>query len=430
MKIGEFAKICNTRISVLRHYDRKGLLKPAYIDCFTGYRYYSAQQAAVYERITALKQAGFSLAQIRKILAQGISDADLMSLFDHRKEELDTALQNLEEARRLITGGTDMSELRLKEIGGMLTAVGDWAEGEDFKTACSRLHEAVVKNDCQRISAFFRDEGNNEAHDGQRRVCCQIVRLKKELDPLRENIDLPFEEEGGMVGKWEIVGEYAVESDFYESEKSPDREKGCIYFLPGGERYWCYGWTKGKLLIDTGDTTSVNAYEKKEIEGKKYLFVFLKSYYYRRGGKPEVLVLRQMDQEKYSAEELARKDRIDLPFEDDRRVIGKWAAFDFIPSKEQFRPEGHGKIPEYFREITFLEGGSCVSVYGDEIISGDEKQVWTKGYVLRKWNHSACAYEIRRTHGKDFLILEWKSGDYRWGGFDTDYYVFTRSVRN
>ena len=196
MKIGEFAKICNTRISVLRHYDRKGLLKPAYIDSFTGYRYYSAQQAAVYERITALKQAGFSLAQIRKILAQGISDADLMSLFDHRKEELDTALQNLEEARRLITGGTDMSELRLKEIDGMLTAVGDWAEGEDFKTACSRLHEAVVKNDCQRISAFFRDEGNNEAHDGQRRVCCQIVRLKKELDPLRENIDLPFEEEG------------------------------------------------------------------------------------------------------------------------------------------------------------------------------------------------------------------------------------------
>ena len=28
--------------------------------------------------------------------------------------------------------------------------------------------------------------------------------------------------------------------------------------------------------------------------------------------------------------------------------------------------------------------------------------------------------------GKDFLIIEWKSGDYRWGDFPTDYYVFVR----
>ena len=54
-------------------------------------------------------------------------------------------------------------------------------------------------------------------------------------------------------------------------------------------------------------------------------------------------------------------------------------------------------------------------------------QVWTKGYVLRKWNSSACAYEIRTVDGKDFLIIEWKSGDYRWGGFPTDYYVFVRT---
>lgn len=72
-------------------------------------------------------------------------------------------------------------------------------------------------------------------------------------------------------------------------------------------------------------------------------------------------------------------------------------------------------------------GGSCTSLYGDEIISGDEMQVWTKGYVLRKWNRTACAYEIREIDGVEYLIMEWKSGDYRWGGFETDYYVFVRA---
>ena len=38
MKIGEFAKACKTRISVLRHYDELGLLRPCYVDRFTEYR--------------------------------------------------------------------------------------------------------------------------------------------------------------------------------------------------------------------------------------------------------------------------------------------------------------------------------------------------------------------------------------------------------
>ena len=51
---------------------------------------------------------------------------------------------------------------------------------------------------------------------------------------------------------------------------------------------------------------------------------------------------------------------------------------------------------------------------------------WTKGYLLKKWNSTACAYEIRNSDGRDYLIMDWKSGDYRWGGMDTDYYVFQK----
>jgi DNA-binding transcriptional MerR regulator len=55
MQIGEFAKICGTKITVLRHYDKEGLLEPDYVDAFTGYRYYSDEQIPIFFRITALR---------------------------------------------------------------------------------------------------------------------------------------------------------------------------------------------------------------------------------------------------------------------------------------------------------------------------------------------------------------------------------------
>ena len=252
--------------------------------------------------------------------------------------------------------------------------------------------------------------------------------MKSEVSPLWEDVDLPFENDERIVGKWEVVGEYAFREEFFEG-------RGCrrnwyyeypngIYFLPNGERYWCYGWTRGKLIIDTGDSSSVNDYEVKEIDGERYMFVSLKSYEYCRGGIPRIL--RQVDNVGYSAEGLARKDNIDMAFVEDKRILGKWKVFDFIQTKDDFSAQGSGEPPIFFKEIEFFSGGSCTSLYGEEIISGDEMQVWTKGYVLRKWNSSACAYEIRTVNGKDYLIMEWKSGDYRWGGFDTDYYVFIR----
>ena len=44
LKIGDFSKLSRVSIRMLRHYDDIGLLKPAEIDEFTGYRYYHEQQ--------------------------------------------------------------------------------------------------------------------------------------------------------------------------------------------------------------------------------------------------------------------------------------------------------------------------------------------------------------------------------------------------
>ena len=88
MQIGEFARICNTKISVLRHYDKAGLLIPDYVDKFTGYRYYSEEKILVFMQITALKKAGFTLLEIKKILSSDHSSKKILSLFKNKKTEL------------------------------------------------------------------------------------------------------------------------------------------------------------------------------------------------------------------------------------------------------------------------------------------------------------------------------------------------------
>jgi DNA-binding transcriptional MerR regulator len=71
-------------IETLRHYDALGLLKPAKVDPFTGYRYYSARQLPSLNRILALKEVGFSLEEIARILhpAGKLSNAELRQLLN------------------------------------------------------------------------------------------------------------------------------------------------------------------------------------------------------------------------------------------------------------------------------------------------------------------------------------------------------------
>ncbi|MBR2811650.1 MAG: MerR family DNA-binding transcriptional regulator, partial [Solobacterium sp.] len=64
LKIGEFSKLARISVRMLRHYDEIGLLKPAETDPFTDYRYYREDQLPTAGRIAALKDMGFSLADI------------------------------------------------------------------------------------------------------------------------------------------------------------------------------------------------------------------------------------------------------------------------------------------------------------------------------------------------------------------------------
>ena len=116
LKIGEFSKLSRVSIRMLRHYDDIGLLKPAEIDDFTGYRYYREEQLFAIGRITSLKDMGFALADIIKIL-DSYDDKEKMDAFlsERQKElsklskETEYKLMLLETARKRLRKEQNMS---------------------------------------------------------------------------------------------------------------------------------------------------------------------------------------------------------------------------------------------------------------------------------------------------------------------------------
>jgi DNA-binding transcriptional MerR regulator len=95
-RIGEFSRITRVTIDTLRHYDALGLLKPAKVDPFTGYRYYSARQLMSLNRILALKEEGFSLEEIARILQEKPTHEELRGML---KAQLARAEQEVQSAQ-------------------------------------------------------------------------------------------------------------------------------------------------------------------------------------------------------------------------------------------------------------------------------------------------------------------------------------------
>ncbi|EIV92113.1 MerR family transcriptional regulator [Frankia sp. QA3] len=86
--IGDFARRGRVSVRMLRHYDAIGLLRPAHVDPGSGYRFYQDGQLARLNRIIALKDLGFTLAQVRSIVDEQVSVDELRGMLRLRRAEL------------------------------------------------------------------------------------------------------------------------------------------------------------------------------------------------------------------------------------------------------------------------------------------------------------------------------------------------------
>jgi DNA-binding transcriptional MerR regulator len=86
--IGDFATMGRVSVRMLRHYDAIGLLRPARVDPASGYRFYEARQLRRLNRLVALKDLGFTLAQITDIVDAKVDAAELRGMLRLRQAQL------------------------------------------------------------------------------------------------------------------------------------------------------------------------------------------------------------------------------------------------------------------------------------------------------------------------------------------------------
>lgn len=116
LKIGDFSALAQVSVKTLRYYDEAGLLEPEWVDPESGYRYFAARQIARLHRILALKDFGFSLEEIAKLLREGVTGEQMRGMLklqqteqQRRVEEEGDRLSRINSRIRLIERENDMS---------------------------------------------------------------------------------------------------------------------------------------------------------------------------------------------------------------------------------------------------------------------------------------------------------------------------------
>ncbi|GFE78634.1 MerR family transcriptional regulator [Steroidobacter agaridevorans] len=93
LRIGEFARLANVSIKLVRHYDEIGLLPAHAIDPNTNYRYYSVTQLARINELLVYRSLGFSLQEVRRLLRAEHSPEQLREMLLQRRASLQVRIE-------------------------------------------------------------------------------------------------------------------------------------------------------------------------------------------------------------------------------------------------------------------------------------------------------------------------------------------------
>ena len=155
--IGDFANLGRVSVRMLRHYDAIGLLRPARVDPASGYRYYTAAQLSVLNRVIALKDLGFTLHQVQVMIDEKVDPGELRGMLRLRRAQLaqqvaddHARLARVDARLRLIEteGHMDTAEVVLKTVPALrvaeLSAPCASYEGPDIGPALTPLYPVLM----------------------------------------------------------------------------------------------------------------------------------------------------------------------------------------------------------------------------------------------------------------------------------------------
>ena len=116
LSIGALSRAGGLPVTALRFYDTAGVLRPAFVDPATGYRWYTSGQVRTARLVASLRQAGLPVPDLVAVLAAPRDAATVLARHRRRLEEdlavacaqLDRATDLLEGASRCTVGSAEL----------------------------------------------------------------------------------------------------------------------------------------------------------------------------------------------------------------------------------------------------------------------------------------------------------------------------------
>lgn len=129
LAIGTFSRLTSISIRMLRYYQEHDVLTPAHVDSYSGRRFYSADQLRTANLIVSLRDAGFSIDAIARMLSAATDPVKLDDeleqhhvLLAERSRELHTQLAQFDRLRTQLKGHPDMTQVTIEHMQSMVLA--------------------------------------------------------------------------------------------------------------------------------------------------------------------------------------------------------------------------------------------------------------------------------------------------------------------
>lgn len=156
---GQLALIGNIGRKAIRIYEQEGLISSSKVDANNGYHYYDDTQIERLKKIKEYKRLGFSIADIKGILCEGVQEEEVIA---EKKSELD---QNIEEMLALRKKLDEVSQEERKEEEQEIDeccfgeyyclAVKENIELEKLGASLGKLYEKASKKQLTIVGAHF-----------------------------------------------------------------------------------------------------------------------------------------------------------------------------------------------------------------------------------------------------------------------------------
>ena len=108
LSIGKVSKMKNVSIKSLRYYDKIGILKPAFINAETNYRYYTEEQLYLLDAVTLCIKLGIPLKDLNRYVENDSINLqkllyDGKILAEEKIMEIHRCLEGLQETLRMLS---------------------------------------------------------------------------------------------------------------------------------------------------------------------------------------------------------------------------------------------------------------------------------------------------------------------------------------